>query len=266
MRAAGETRMNMRPTLPRDAEARIGRTMKYLDTERLGALDMHAFRERRPYPWMNPERLLTEDGYRSLLETMPDPSLFEPSFGVQRAHGQKSHDRLTLDYDAALPISSHWHAFVRELRGRDYRRFLHRAFGPAPLRLRFHWHYTPRGCSVSPHCDAKHKAGSHIFCFNPAGEWDPAWGGQTLVLDDRGRFRRNSAPEFEDFDEIISADVVGNQSVLFRRQGNSWHGVRALECPDGMYRRVFIVVIESLVQGLRRDVRGLLSGERLGGY
>jgi len=119
---------------------------------------------------------------------------------------------------------------------------------------------------VSPHCDAKHKAGSHIFCFNRSDEWDPAWGGQTLILDDGGRFRRDSAPAFDDFDEIITADIVGNQSVVFRRQGNSWHGVKELQCPEGAYRRVFIVVIESLVGGLRRDVRGWLSGKRLEGY
>jgi len=240
--------------------------MRYLDLEQMQALDEHAFLVGRPYPWANPERLLTEDGYRHLLDTMPDPSLFQRCFGQVRAHGQRSHDRLALDYNRTLPISTHWHAFVEELRGTHYRRFLRRLFGPRPLRLRFHWHYTPRGCSVSPHCDAKHKAGSHIFCFNRSDEWDPAWGGQTLILDDGGRFRRDSAPAFDDFDEIITADIVGNQSVVFRRQGNSWHGVKELQCPEGAYRRVFIVVIESLVGGLRRDVRGWLSGKRLEGY
>jgi hypothetical protein len=244
----------------------VGDLMSYLDLERLRALDEHAFQRRRPYPWVNPERLLTEDGYRYLLDSMPDPSLFQRSFGVARAHGQQSHDRLSLDYDRASAISEHWHSFVAELRGKEYGRFLRRLFGPWPLRLRFHWHYTPRGCSVSPHCDAKHKAGSHIFCFNPSEEWDPAWGGQTLILDDRGQFDRGSAPTFDDFDEIVTADIVGNQSVVFRRQGNSWHGVKELHCPVGVYRRVFIVVIERLVGGLRRDVRGLLTGKRLEGY
>lgn len=240
--------------------------MRYLDVGRLDAVDAAAFQSRQPYPWANPEGLLTEEGYRRLVETLPDASLFERFFGVPRAHDQRSHDRLALEYDRTLPISHHWHDFVAELEGGDYRRFLRRMFGRGFFRLRFHWHYTPRGCSVSPHCDAKHKMGSHIFCFNPAGEWDPAWGGQTLILDDGGRFPRASAPAFADFDTIVRADVVGNQSVLFKRQGNSWHGVEELRCPEGLFRRVFIVVIEDLVGGIRRDIKGLLTGERLGGY
>ena len=50
--------------------------MRYLDVERLDAMDAAAFQNRRPYPWANPEGLLTEEGYRRLVETLPDASLF----------------------------------------------------------------------------------------------------------------------------------------------------------------------------------------------
>lgn len=107
-----------------------------------------------------------------------------------------------------------------------------------------HWHYALRGCSVSPHCDAKRKFGSHIFYLNRSSEWDPGWGGETLVLDDGGRFHSDSAPDFDDFDAVAAARTGDNDSFIFARRGNSWHGVRELTCPEGHYRKVFIVVFE----------------------
>jgi hypothetical protein len=239
--------------------------MTYLDYDRLESLDADAFRRQSPYPWINPAGLLTPEGYRRLLAGLPDPSLFTPYFGVPRAHGQRSHDRFTLEYRTDLKVADDWHAFVAELRGPGYRRFLRRMFDRRLLRLKFHWHFTPRGCSVSPHCDAVHKLGSHIFSFNTEEDWDPAWGGQTLILDDTGRFNRRSAPRFEDFDRVIAAETMGNRSLLFARRGNSWHGVRELTCPEGALRKVFIVVVDDWVLGLRRDLWNRLRG-KAGGY
>jgi hypothetical protein len=63
------------------------------------------------------------------------------------------------------------------------------------------------------------------------------------VLDDGGRFARSSAPEFEDFDRAIGSRALGNWSFLFTRRGDSWHGVKPLVCPEGRFRKVFIVVL-----------------------
>ena len=166
--------------------------MSYLDFDRLDALDPHAFQTQRPYPWVNPHGLLTPTGYQRLVESLPAVSQFTRLFGVKRAHGQQSHDRYGLEYRPGLQLAPAWQDFIDELAGSAYRRFICRMFGVRAVELRFHWHYTPRGCSVSPHCDAKHKLGSHIFYWNP--EWNPAWGGETLILDDGGRFARSSAP------------------------------------------------------------------------
>jgi len=238
--------------------------MTYLDYDRLERLDVDAFRLQTPYPWINPEGLLTSEGHRRLLATLPDQSLFTRHFGNRRAHGQMSHDRFALEYGADLNVAEDWHAFVAELRGPRYGRLLKRMFDRRFLRLKFHWHFTPRGCSVSPHCDASRKLGSHIFSFNTERDWNPAWGGQTLILDDAGRFDRRSAPRFEDFDRVIAAEAMGNRSVLFARRGNSWHGVRELACPDGQLRKVFIVVVDGLVLGLRRDLWNRLRGKANG--
>lgn len=217
--------------------------MPYLDYDRLDAIDAQAFRTARPYPWVNPQGLLTPEGYHTLLEHLPAQEQFTPSFGRPRAHDQRSHDRFLLAYHDSLSVAQVWKDFIAELRGPTYRNFLSRLLGTRAFALRFHWHYTPHGCSISPHCDAKDKLGSHIFYFNTEQDWDPAWGGQTLLLDDRGRFPRNSAPEIEAFDSVSASHALGNASLLFARNGRSWHAMRPLQCPEDRLRKVFIVVV-----------------------
>ncbi len=218
--------------------------MSYLDFERLDKIDPLSFRTREPYPWINPGGLLTNEGYRRLRESLPDVSQLQPVFRRQRLHGQKSHDRYALEYSDELDIDEPWKEFALELRSKEYRAFVRRMFGVNSFVMNFHWHYAPNGCSISPHCDARRKLGSHIFYFNPSEEWDPTWGGETVLLDDRGRFDPNSNPDFDDFDSTRTADCSDNRSLIFLRRGNSWHGVRRLTCPEGRYRRVFIVVFE----------------------
>ncbi len=45
---------------------------KYIDFEKLEALDVAAFRSKKPYPWVNPEGLITAEGYKLLCANMPD--------------------------------------------------------------------------------------------------------------------------------------------------------------------------------------------------
>lgn len=217
--------------------------MSYLDFQKLEAIDAKAFQSRRPYPWLNAPALLHDEGFRELVESAPPLSLFDERFGETRKAGQQSHDRYALEYRPELALSDAWHGFLEELRSDRYHRVLCRLFAVPRLRLSFHWHYTPNGCSVSPHCDAKRKLGSHIFYLNTEKDWDPDWGGETQVLDDEGRFPARSAPAFEDFRSAEASESVGNWSLLFCRRGNSWHGVREIRCPEDRLRKVFIVVI-----------------------
>jgi len=219
--------------------------MQYLDFDKFKAIDASKFRATHPYPWINPQGLLTDTGYKHLLDNMPDISLFEKKFGYGRIAGQKPHDRYSLEYAPDTPVPEPWKEFIAELCSDGYRSTLAKLFGARKINLRFHWHYTPNGCSVSPHCDSRRKLGSHIFYFSPEGEWQPEWGGQTLVLDDDGKFDVESSPEFGDFIDMKAADSIGNKSFLFRRRGNSWHGVEEINCPEDKMRKVFIVVINS---------------------
>lgn len=228
--------------------------MKFLNEARVNELSAVEFAGAAPYPWLNPEGLLTDDGYRTLVERTPDPELFRGAFGKSRRYGQASHDRYVLDYDESLPIDDCWHAFVSELYSPLYRDFVRRLFDEKSFDMRLHWHYTPDGCSVSPHCDADRKLGSHIFYLNTSADWQPEWGGQTLILDDGGRFGPRSAPAFEDFAWQIPVTSMGNHSLIFERAAHSWHGVRPIHCPPDRYRKAFIVVFE------RRSVwRGAVS-------
>jgi hypothetical protein len=236
--------------------------MKYLNTDTLESIDTSAFRSRDPFPWSNPRGILTESGYRELLANMPPVEQFTPFFGKVRKHGQKSHERYVLEYTDEVVLPDPWRQFVEELRGDTYRGFIRDLLGGAAFKFRFHWHYTPNGCSVSPHCDARGKLGSHIFYMNDRNEWDPAWGGETVILDDHGRFPAQSNPEFSDFDTAVPAETMDNRSLIFGRRGNSWHGVREIQCPEGALRKVFIVVFEDadakrmLVKRVKRLVKG----------
>lgn len=216
---------------------------QYLDFDVLDAIDVGAFRTRKPYPFANPEKLLTDEGYEALRLNMPDIALFEQKFGYQRRAGQQPHDRFSLEYEEGIAVPQPWIDFIGELRSDRYRDAVGRLFNARNPEFRFHWHYAPSGCSVSPHCDAKREYGSHLFYFNTDEEWDPNWGGETLVLDDDGKFAPDSAPSFEDFGEIISCKSRGNVSSILERSDRGWHGVRALSCPEDQMRKIFIVVI-----------------------
>lgn len=230
----------------------------YLDTDRLRSMDAQAFQTRTPFPWLNEPALLTEEGHARLVATLPDISLFEPVFGEVRKYGQRQHDRFSLDYRDDLPIAQEWKDFVAELRGDVYQDFLRRMYGTRWMDIGFHWHYTPKACSVSPHCDARRKLGSHIFYFNTPDDWDESWGGQTLILDDGGRLPLDSAPDFDAFDRSYQSQSMGNSSLLFMRSGRPWHGVREITAPEGKYRKVFIVVAnrDDPLWRLRRTLRG----------
>lgn len=215
----------------------------YLDFDRLDALDAELFQTRAPYPWLNEPGLLSDGGYHALLDSLPAAERFTKCFGHERKFGQMPHDRYALEHTGDLEIEKPWRDFIAELQGDRYRVWLATMLGTRNFELSFHWHYTPKGCSVSPHCDAMRKLGSHIFYFNSEADWDASWGGETCILDDSGRFDRRSNPSFEDFDSSQGSNALGNWSLLFTRRGNSWHGVREIRCPGDELRKVFIAVI-----------------------
>lgn len=237
--------------------------MKYIDLDTLNGIDATAFRAVEPFPWINPQGFLRDEGFEELTANMPDVSLFESYFGYARKNKQAEHRRYTLEYEKGLDIPPVWEAFIAELLSPEYRQFATQIMGTKHIGLRMHWHYAPNGCDVSPHCDSKVKLGSQIFYMNTHDDWDPAWGGQTVILDDHGRFAAESNPSFEDFDQEWVADTMDNRSVIFGRKNNSWHGVRAINAPEGEMRKVFILVYENIHPGkmFKKRVKRFLTGK-----
>ncbi len=238
---------------------------QYLNSEVVEAINPASFQAQQPYPWINPQFFIRPERYEELLQSMPPLEQFRSFFGKQRKHGQGSHDRFTLDYERGMELSSHWRDFVEELCGDQYRDLVCKLLDVPQVRFRFHWHFTPNGGEVSPHCDSKGKIGSQIFYLNTEDDWQWDWGGETVVLDDRGRFPAESAPAFEDFDAEYPAETRDNRSLIFGRRGNSWHGVRRINCPENYYRKVFIVVFEEYrpLRMLAKQARRLVTGKQL---
>jgi hypothetical protein len=217
--------------------------MKYLNIEKLRNLSREDFMAVKPYPYYNSEGVLTESGFQDLLASMPPLDMFEQKFGYERRAGQAPHDRYSLEYTPDMPVPQPWQEFIGELCSDAYRGEIERLLGAKKAEFRFHWHYTPSGADVSPHCDARREHGSHLFYFNSQQEWDPAWGGATLALDDGGRLDYDSAPDYDEFDEVIEFESIGNYSALMKRTDHAWHAVRPINCPEGHLRRVFIIVV-----------------------
>jgi len=232
----------------------------YLDFDQLESIDTSTFQNQKPYPWINPQALIKPEGWTELERDLPRLEDFDQRFGEQRRAGQKPHDRYSLEFKEGLAVADSWLAFIGELRSDRYRSQICRLFGAKKVEFRFHWHYTPTGCSVSPHVDALRELGSHIFYFNTP-LWEPGWGGETLILDDRQRLPRGSAPDFDAFEQVIPANCSGNASLLFNGRDHGWHGVRKIESPKEHFRRVFIVIVNPVSRVWR--IRDRLIGKSI---
>ncbi len=125
--------------------------MNYIDFDKLSAISVEEFNAARPYPHINPPGLLTDAGFRLLLDNMPSLDLFEQSFGYERRAGQAPHDRYSLEYTPETPVPTPWKEFIDELCSDAYRNEIARLLDAHKPEFRFHWHYTPRGADVSPY-------------------------------------------------------------------------------------------------------------------
>jgi hypothetical protein len=221
---------------------RVG-SMEYLNCAVLDAVAADRFRTRQPYPWANLENTLTTEAYEVLRQSLPDTTQADKQVGIRRAYGQGSHDRFLLHYRSGITVAPAWADFVAELQGPVYQNFLRRMLGPHHFIPTFEWYYAWEGCAVSPHCDATRKLATHIFYFNTEADWNPAWGGEILILDSDRRFKAHSAPSFDELKVAASLRPSGNGSLLFQRTHHSWHGVRPLRCPQGQLRKLFIVTV-----------------------
>ena len=235
------------------------------------------FTGQSPFPWHNFSRLLTPDGFELLYREYPPLSLFEKHVGLERAGGQRPHNRYYLAYEHSIyeqierqdagevkhaDLPEAWQAFIEEINNSpDYRAFSERLLGGGPYAPRFAWHVGITGSEVSPHRDSENKIGTHIFYFNTSEDWDMAWGGSTLVLD--GKKVEVPNPDFSDFTSETASELRDNHSFLFKNTPEAWHGVKTLTCPEGKYRRLFNVIFHEAPKkrGIGDRLRKIFGGK-----
>jgi hypothetical protein len=248
----------------------------YLDHTVLDSFRFDEFESRTPFRWTSIEHVLTPEAFATLLRDFPPLSLFAWHEGQPRIHGQRPQDRWYLAYESSpypnyegvvrrSDLAESWQAFIDELEtDRAYRDLIARCLGRDDVKVRYAWHVGVSGSEVSPHVDDPRKAGTHIYYFNTADDWRDAWGGATLVLDDKHTPALN--PDFSEFGAKTVVPTVGNRSFLFRNQPDAWHGVEALTCPEGSHRRLFNVIFEipDAAQPRRRTLRQRFAGLRAG--
>jgi hypothetical protein len=229
----------------------------FIDYELLRAFDADGFKNRMPFPWHNLRGFLTTEGFRALYNEFPPIEQFEYHSNIRRAHDQRPHNRHYLAYENSIyhketesgvvrhhQLPAAWQRFMDELESSDeYQGFARRALGVPAFTMRYAWHVGSQGSEVSPHVDAANKLGTHILYFNTSDEWNPEWGGATLVLG--GKQTKAMNPDFVDFETRDEARIVDNHSFLFKNTPNAWHGVSALTCPTGSYRRLFNIIFEA---------------------
>lgn len=232
----------------------------FIDYDLLSRFSSAEFLNTKPFPHFNFHGAIREEKFHELHKTFPKIELFERHVGLARPHGQRPHDRLYLAYGdtvykqvkrvdktsgvaTASDIAPAWVEFIEELKSEPrYQKFLHESMGAKKLSTRFAWHLGFNSSEVSPHIDAAEKLGSHLFYFNTDADWKKEWGGQTVVLGGRKVERNN--PEFTEFASQYDSNILNNHSFLFKNAPTAWHGVRALTCPDGYYRKLFTIIIE----------------------
>lgn len=232
---------------------------QFINYDLLAEFAPQSFISKQPYPWHDFHRLLTPEGFAALYETFPSLSLFERHSGMERVHGQRPHNRYYLAYEESVykhdagqredgtikhnELPETWQMFMDELATSErYQNFVKQMFQVPEFEMRYAWHVGVKDSEVSPHVDGIKKIGTHIFYFNTSEDWKPAWGGATLVLADKQTDAMN--PDFSDFTGVEAAQITDNHSFLFRNGEQSWHGVKALMCPEGSYRRLFNVIFE----------------------
>lgn len=227
--------------------------------------DKTLFTARQPFPWYNFQSLLTDEMFQSLYDEFPALDFFEQHEGMVRKYGQRSHDRYYLAYEETIykkeegeqeggsdlkkgvidheQLSPSWQKFMDALLSDSgYRQFICNLLEVKHFTARYAWHVATAGRSVSPHIDARNKIGTHIFYFNTAADWQPDWGGSTLVLGDKNYEGMN--PEISDFGTVDAVEVMDNRSFLFKNQPEAWHAVDTINCPPDTYRRIFNVIFE----------------------
>ena len=89
------------------------------------------------------------------------------------------------------------------------------------------------GGHLLPHTDAPSKIVTLVISMMKEGEWNPAFGGGTDVIQVKDPARSfnwlNTQGRFEDMKVLDTFEFTPNQAVVFVKTFNSWHSVRPMQ-------------------------------------
>lgn len=226
----------------------------FLNDKLIESFDERTFTEGKSFPWKAFDQLILPDAFETLCNDFPPIELFDRYWDAERSYGQRPLNRYHLGYRRQsesnektekgvvlhdrLPKS--WQNFIEDLESPFYDAFIKKLIGETRPQRRYTWHLGVTTSEVCPHVDDKKKAATHIFYFNKSSEWNPAWGGRLLVLENKKIEAMN--PDFDDFEKETPIEFTDNRSFLFKNEDSAWHGVRPLTCPAGSTRRLFNVI------------------------
>ena len=235
------------------------KTQNLIRYDLIRSFDFSAFVSKIPNSWHEFEKFLTAEAFQSLYKTFPDVSLFEKQVGRYRGT-QKPHDRYLLSYEDSIyhqagyegkgiirhhQLAEPWQKLIEELeRSNGYKTFVESILRTSKFKFRYEWHLGFKRTSISPHVDIQWKLGSHLFYFNTPEDWDPKWGGSTLILAGKKTGQKQPA-EFRDFLQSIPVSNIGERSLLMKNTPDAWHGVKSLRQPEGKFRKIFMVFFVS---------------------
>ena len=213
-------------------------------------------------------KVFEEDVYQSLVETFPPLDLlprWQP--GKYNKYALNESQASFHSYIAKHPL---WGAFHHSIKSPAFPQFLVtmiKAYGGTVTHLvdqwftRFEFAAMPAdGGYIKPHTDTVQKVITLVFSMVKPGDWNPAFGGGTDVLNPRDLSQPLTDYEapLDTFEKVYTYEYVPNQCVIFVKSANSWHSVGPMTgVGSSMLRRTITLNVETsdTLKGWPKEVR-----------
>jgi hypothetical protein len=155
-------------------------------------------------------------------------------------------------YRSFIASSPYWTALHGYIKSTEFQAEALAKFGlpPQNTTARFEFSSMPAdGGFIRPHRDIATKLLTLVIPIVRPGEWSPEWGGATEIL-----IPKDSSADLvdyqADFTEFRSAahqhKFLPNHVTAFMKTANSWHAVRQMTGPSGVFRRSLTVNVEAV--------------------
>ena len=207
--------------------------------------------------------------YQELKESFPDKSFFNPVSIYGKATFNSDHDHDQDNFNKFCQANPVWDDYIQFFRSSEFLddafEFLKKPIKMArgkddekrwilansdsldnsssdviPIDVGFEFSMLSGGAQLPPHTDAERKIFSLLLYFADE-DWKPEYGGGLEFFHpknfiDQWNFENRKIP-FDSLEKIGTIPFTANRFLGFVKSGNSYHGLRPLKCPSGMYRK-----------------------------